>query len=322
MPEHPLSSRVHPASPKAIQQAADILAQGDLVALPTETVYGLAADATQEAAVKKIYAAKGRPSHNPLIIHVSSLDMAQQYAKFTPQALTLAKAFWPGPFTMVLERHADQNLAPTATAGLDTVAIRFPAHPIAQQVLNALGRPLAAPSANPSGTISPSRVEHVEATLSQSVRFILDDGATTEGLESTIVAAYDTTCRILRPGTITPDDVSRVLDSPIDVALGETTIEAPGMLKKHYAPKTPVRLNVTNPAPNDGYLAFGPAPSGFEGPLISLSEREDLKEAAENLFDALHRLDQENIRAIAIAPIPLEGIGLAINDRLSRAAAT
>ena len=308
-------------SQKTTQKAAELLQSGSIVAIPTETVYGLAADATNDQAVKAVYAAKGRPAHNPLIVHLQSADHVQHYAVMTPIAKKLAKVFWPGPLTMILQLVPGQALSPLTTAGLDTVAIRVPDHTVTRNILAAAGVPLAAPSANPSGALSPTRPDHVAAALGNRVALVVDDGATRHGIESTIIAAYDSKCRILRPGTITPDDISRALQEPVEVITSNPTIEAPGMEKRHYAPRTPLRLNAKTAMNNEGFLAFGTHPKHNHAPTLWLSRTGNLAEAAENLFHMLHQLDDKGCDKIAISPIPNTGIGVAINDRLKRATA-
>ena len=304
----PPNPRIFPYGAAGLQAAAAAIRAGGIVAVPTETVYGLAADARDGDAVARIYAAKGRPSFNPLIVHVPNLAAAERLAEFHEHARGLAEAFWPGPLTLVLPRRADAGIAGVVNAGLDTIAIRVPAHRAMQALLQAVGVPLAAPSANASNAISPTRAEHVAASLGERVDVILDDGRTPAGVESTIVAGI----RILRPGPITAEQLA---------AFGVTTgtddgpIVAPGQLASHYAPAKPVRLNVTEPAAHEWLIGFGPV-AGDD----SLSASGDPVEAAANLFDALHRADASDRAAIVVAPIPEAGLGAAINDRLRRAA--
>lgn len=300
------NTRVLPFGPAAIGEAARLIADGQPVAVPTETVYGLAADATSGEAVARIYAAKGRPSFNPLIIHVRSLTQAAEFAVFDNQARNLAERYWPGPLTLVVPLRADTPVASLVTAGLPTIAIRVPAHPAMQALLDATARPLAAPSANASGRISPTRAEHVLASLGGRVPLIVDAGSTRHGLESTIVAATDGSLRLLRPGPID-------LGLPAAVATG---IEAPGQLESHYAPNKPLRLNAGATEPGEWLIGFG-AVAGD----VSLSPSGDLVEAAARLFQLLHEADRSDRPAIAVAPIPDHGLGAAINDRLRRAAA-
>lgn len=292
----------------AIARAAEVIRTGGIVAVPTETVYGLAADARDATAVARVYAAKGRPSFNPLIVHVPDLAAAEKFAVFDADARALATRFWPGALTLVLPVRQGAGLAGLVTAGLDTVAIRVPAHRAMQALLAATGAPLAAPSANRSNGISPTRAEHVAASLGDAAPFIIDDGATTAGVESTIVAGRT----ILRPGPITAEALAQVFP----VHEGTTAhVSAPGQLATHYAPVKPLRLNATERQGDEWLIGFG-AVEGDE----SLSPDGDPVTAAARLFDALHRADASARAAIAVAPIPDTGIGVAINDRLRRAA--
>ena len=304
-----------PYGEEALEQAARWIAQGQPVAVPTETVYGLAANARDSDAVAAIYAAKGRPSFNPLIVHVDGLAMAERLARFDPVARKLASAFWPGPLTMVLPVREDAGLSPLVMAGLPTVALRLPAHRAMQALIARGGTPLAAPSANRSGAISPTSAAHVAASLGGRIPFILDDGATTQGLESTIVAPEAGRIRLLRPGPVTPRMLEKASGLPVVAAQGGS-IEAPGQLGSHYAPSKPVRLYATEAQADEYLVGFGPVPGA-----ISLSESGDLVEAAANLFAALHIADASSLPRVAVAPVPEDGIGLAINDRLRRAAA-
>ena len=298
----------------AIERAATLIRAGQCVAVPTETVYGLAADATSGAAVARIYAAKGRPSFNPLIVHVASAADAARLAELSPVAMQLADAFWPGPLTLVLPARAGSAVATLATAGLGTVAIRVPAGAAMQALIAASGRPLAAPSANASGRLSPTTAAHVAASLDDRVPLILDGGATRYGLESTIVAVADGRLRLLRPGPITPDAIERVAKIRVSTHYGDA-IEAPGQLASHYAPGKPLRLAATERRAGEWLIGFGSI-AGDD----TLSATGDLVEAATRLFDALHRADASDAAAIAVAPIPNRGLGLAIEDRLRRAA--
>ncbi len=292
----------------AVQEAAGIIRAGGIVAVPTETVYGLAADARDSAAVARIYAAKGRPSFNPLIVHVPDRAAAEQIAVFDDDARALAARFWPGPLTLVLPLRAGAGIAALVTAGLDTVAIRVPAHRAMRALLDASGAPLAAPSANASNAISPTRAEHVASSLGAAVPLILDDGATGAGVESTIVAGRT----ILRPGPVTAEMLAEVLP----VAAGATAhVSAPGQLATHYAPRKQLRLGATARDGDEWLIGFG-AIAGDD----TLSAMGDLEEAAARLFDALHRADASDRAGIAVAPVPEAGIGVAINDRLGRAA--
>jgi L-threonylcarbamoyladenylate synthase len=316
----PTNPRVLPYGKAAIDEAAALIRAGECVAVPTETVYGLAADATDSRAVAGIYAAKGRPSFNPLIVHVPDLAAAERIAWFDDRARDLAERFWPGPLTLVVPLRPDAGIASLVTAGLDTIAIRVPRHRAMQALLEASGKPLAAPSANASGAISPTRAGHVAKSLAGRIPLVIDDGATPAGVESTIVMGG----RILRPGPLTndqlfpgegrgPDFESEAGTAP---SLGNSEgITAPGQLDSHYAPSKPVRLNATEAQNGEYLIGFGQIPG-----TDTLSATGDLTEAAANLFDALHRADASDASAIAVAPIPATGIGEAINDRLRRAA--
>jgi L-threonylcarbamoyladenylate synthase len=304
---------VLPADDAAITAAMELLRSGQIVAIPTETVYGLAADASNADAVAKIYAAKGRPDFNPLIVHVADQSAAENLAEFSPMAHQLAQAFWPGPLTLVLPLRTDANIAGAVTAGLPTIALRCPAHPVMQALLKKTGLNIAAPSANKSGGISPTRAEHVLAGLGGAVPMILDGGPCSAGLESSIVAVRDNGWQILRPGPVTAADIERVLGTSPLAASGDN-IEAPGQLASHYAPSKAVRLNAIQPEPGEWHIGFGT----MEG-NDNLSASGDLAQAAANLFDALHRADASAALSISVAPIPHEGIGVAINDRLQRA---
>jgi L-threonylcarbamoyladenylate synthase len=303
------NTRVMAVGDEAIAEAARLIRAGRPVAVPTETVYGLAADATRAEAVAAIYAAKGRPAFNPLIVHVANLGQAELYGLFSGTARALAAAYWPGALTLVVPQRPGNGLAEAVTAGLGTVALRCPAHPAMQALLAAADRPLAAPSANASGTISPTRAEHVLASLGGRIPLILDGGPTERGLESTIVAVEGERVRLLRPGPIL---VAPSEDLPSEPG----RIEAPGQLRSHYAPAKPLRLDCRVAADDEWLIGFG-AVAGDD----NLSPAADLAEAAARLFEALHRADLQHRPRIAVAPIPAAGIGLAINDRLRRAAA-
>ena len=304
---------VLPADDAAITAAMELLRSGQIVAIPTETVYGLAADASNADAVAKIYAAKGRPDFNPLIVHVADQSAAENLAEFSPMAHQLAQAFWPGPLTLVLPLRPDADIAGAVTAGLPTIALRCPAHPVMQALLKKTGLNIAAPSANKSGGISPTRAEHVLAGLGGAVPMILDGGPCSAGLESTIVAVRANGWQILRPGPVTSAEIERVLGMSPLAASGDN-IEAPGQLASHYAPSKILRLNAIQPEPGEWHIGFG----AIEG-NDNLSASGDLAQAAANLFDALHRADASAALSISVAPIPHEGIGVAINDRLQRA---
>ncbi len=310
------------ASPEAITEAAALLRAGQLVAFPTETVYGLGADATNALAVAAVFEAKGRPTFNPLIMHVPSLVAAEALGHFTEAATRLANAFWPGPLTLVLRKRAGCPVAELATAGLDTIAVRVPAHSVARALLQAARVPIAAPSANRSGHVSATAAAHVEADLGDRVGMILDGGATPIGLESTVVDATGTEPIVLRLGAASRDDISRLLERPVAVATGAADAPvSPGMLARHYAPAARLRINATDVQPDEALLAFGVSQiPPHAGPMLNLSWSGDLTEAAANLFSALRTLDAAGAKAIAVMPIPEQGLGEAINDRLRRAA--
>jgi L-threonylcarbamoyladenylate synthase len=314
------------ADAAGIVGAVLVLRRGGLVAFPTETVYGLGADATQGEAVARIYAAKGRPSFNPLIAHVPDLESARREGVFSDDAIALADAFWPGPLTLVVPLAPTCSVADLARAGLDSVALRVPDHRIAQALLRAFGRPVVAPSANRSGCVSPTEASHVKADLDGRVDLIVDDGPTRVGVESTIVACLADGPRLLRPGGIARADLERVLGRPLpdgaSVAADPQAPRAPGMLASHYAPRAAVRLDAREVRADEAVLDFGAQLTG-SGALaaLDLSPSGDLVEAAANLFGYLRRLDATGATAIAVAPIPAEGLGEAIRDRLTRAAA-
>ncbi len=312
------------AAGEGIAAAVEALDRGELVAMPTETVYGLAADATNPAAVGRIYLAKGRPRFNPLIVHVASAAAATRHVRFGAEAERLAEAFWPGPLTLVLPLKADTGIADMVTAGLDTLAVRVPAHPVAQTLLAASAKPLAAPSANRSGHVSPTTALHVIGDLGDLVSTILDAGPTPVGLESTIVGLAGDKPLLLRAGGLARADIEAVLGSPLGVAAPPGDAPAsPGMLASHYAPAARVRMNATSVRAGEGLLTFGPdlpAGAGEAVATINLSPSGDLAEAAANFFAGLRNLDRQ-VETIAVAPIPEEGLGEAINDRLRRAAA-
>ncbi|HEX3523157.1 MAG TPA: L-threonylcarbamoyladenylate synthase [Stellaceae bacterium] len=310
---------IFPAGAVAIARAAALLRAGRLVAFPTETVYGLAGDATNDHAVAAIFAAKARPRFNPLIVHVRDLAGAERLAVFNSPARRAAARFWPGPLTLVLPRQADGGLSLLASAGLDTVAIRVPDHPVAQALLREADRPIAAPSANRSGLVSPTQGAHVAEDLGDDVELILDDGPTPVGLESTVLDVSREFPALLRPGPVTFEALTDLL-GPIALP-GSGVPRSPGMLPSHYAPRLPVRVAATEASPGEALLAFGPdAPSGF-AEVLWLSRSGDLAEAAANLFAMLRRLDRPSFTGIAVMPIPEHSLGRAINDRLRRAAA-
>jgi len=301
-----METRVLPFSADSIAEAARLILAGDPVAVPTETVYGLAADATNADAVARIYEAKGRPSFNPLIVHVPDLSAAQRIGDFSEEALALARKHWPGPLTLVVPLRAESGIGSLVTAGLPSIALRVPEHPAMQALLKASGRPLAAPSANASGSISPTRAQHVLKSLGGRIPLIIDGGATERGIESTIVAATGGPLRLLRRGPIEVD---------AEAAAGGA-IEAPGQLESHYAPSKPLRLDARSAEPDEYLIGF----AEVEGDA-NLSPSADLVEAAARLFDLLHEADASAKTRIAVAAVPDEALGAAINDRLRRAAA-
>lgn len=317
---------------RTITQAAHHLASGELVAFPTETVYGLGANALSGTAVAKIFEAKGRPSFNPLISHVLDLEQAEEYGVFNEKARQLAHYFWPGPLTMIVKRRSDCDISDLVTAGLDTIAIRVPAHKVARQLLRACGLPVAAPSANISGQVSPTAPAHVAEGLMDRVGIILAGGACEIGLESTVIDISGDEPVILRPGSITAQEISHVVGVDVRVDDGDHDApKSPGQLLKHYAPQVPVRLNAVDLQPGEALLAFGSdrfmgirgggaARNLPDSARLNLSEEGDLYEAASNLFAMLRLLDRPEHRAIAVMAIPDVGIGAAINDRLRRAA--
>ena len=309
-----------------IARAAGLLREGRLVAFPTETVYGLGADARQARAVAEIFAAKGRPRFNPLIVHVTGLAAAERLVDLPETARNLAAAFWPGPLTLVAPMRAAAQIADLVTAGLPTLAVRVPAHPLARALLAEVGGPVAAPSANPSGQVSPTTAAHVAQALGGRIAAVLDGGACPVGLESTILgfdgACPDATPLLLRPGGLAVEAVEAALGAAVGLADG-AAITAPGQLASHYAPVARLRLEAARPEPGEGWLGFGPGPSGMTGPALNLSPDGDLTEAATNFFSHLRALDAmlAGGGAIAVAPVPQHGLGRAINDRLARAAA-
>jgi L-threonylcarbamoyladenylate synthase len=313
-------TRVLAADDAAIEVAARCLAAGGLVAFPTETVYGLGADAGNGEAIARLYAAKGRPAFNPLIAHVASVDAARAAGIFTGAAEKLAAAFWPGPLTLVLAKQPGCQIADLALAGLDTVAVRVPAHPVAHALLTAFGGPIVAPSANRSGHVSPTNAAHVLADLRGRIDLIVDAGSCKVGVESTIVSCAGEPA-LLRPGGLARDAIERVLGGPLTItSIDEEAPPAPGMLASHYAPKASLRLEAEGAEPGEALLAFGQAPA-FSGPMLNLSPRGDLIEAATNLFSQLRALDASGAKRIAVMKVPHGGLGEAINDRLKRAAA-
>lgn len=314
MAEGTKSSIVRAFDSAAIAEAAALIAGGQPVAVPTETVYGLAADARDAAAVARIYAAKGRPDFNPLIVHVPTLAVAETLGQFSAAERALATRFWPGPLTLVVPRMPGCPVASIATAGLDTIALRVPGHRAMQALLAASGAPLAAPSANASGGVSPTKARHVLATLEGRIALVIDDGPCMAGVESTIARVKDGTVEVLRPGPVTVDMLGSASGLPVTGVKG-SEIVAPGMLASHYAPGKPVRLGAVDFATDEFGIGFGAVRGDYD-----LSEAGDLTEAAARLFDALHAGAASAKTRIAVAAIPAEGLGVAINDRLSRAA--
>ncbi|WP_414474979.1 L-threonylcarbamoyladenylate synthase [Microvirga sp. M2] len=313
------------AEDAGLMEAAAILKRGGLVAFPTETVYGLGADATNAEAVAGIYAAKERPSFNPLISHVDSFDAARIQGAFDETARKLAEAFWPGPLTLVVPVASTCTVSDLARAGLDSVGLRVPSHPLAHALLKATGRPVAAPSANRSGRVSPTDADHVLGDLDGRIDAVLDGGATDVGVESTIVACLGGMPRLLRPGGVPSEAIEALLGRRLEIGSeGAKNPVAPGMLASHYAPRAQVRLNATEIRPGEAALLFGAAPlqgSAQAKAQLNLSENGDPKEAAAHLFSYLRRLDASGVETIAVAPVPETGLGEAINDRLRRAAA-
>ncbi len=297
-----------------IGDAVARLRQGGLVAVPTETVYGLAADSTDAAAVAEIYRTKGRPDFNPLIVHVPDLEAARTLGQFNGLAVRFAAALWPGPLTLVVPKTEDCPVAAAVTAGLDTIALRAPAHPVMRELLDASGLFLAAPSANRSGGISPTTADHVASSLGTAAPLILDGGPCERGIESTIIAVNGSDYGILRPGPVTPDQLAEIARKPATTA-ASGRIEAPGQLASHYAPAKPVRLDAQVAQADEYHIGFGPVAGD-----MNLSEKSDLAEAASRLFAALHHAEASAKPKIAVAPISGTGIGLALNDRLRRAA--
>jgi L-threonylcarbamoyladenylate synthase len=323
-----ITIRLFEANLASIAKSVELLSAGRLVAVPTETVYGLAADGENESAVASIYAAKGRPAFNPLIVHVDSMVMAQRYGIFGGIAATLAEVFWPNALTLVVARQKNSSLSLLASAGIDTVAIRLPSHPIALEVIRGLGRGVCAPSANRSGRISPTTAQHVleEFERQDEPALILDGGACAVGVESTVIDCTGDVPMILRAGGITLDMVQHYFPDahyyrpPQDDA--QIALKSPGMLLSHYAPSVPVRLNVTEDLrEGEALLAFGVPFTAHALAMLNLSEAGDVQEAAAKLFASMRALDKPNVTAIAVMPIPEEGLGVAINDRLRRAAA-
>jgi len=311
-----MTTEILEADSTGIEQAARLLQAGELVAFPTETVYGLGADATNDQAVAGIYEAKGRPNFNPLIVHFSDVDEVKKQVRWNEQAEKLAAKFWPGALTLILARAENCRLSRLVSAGLETVAVRVPAHTVAHSLIETAACPIAAPSANTSGKISPTTAVHVEASLGGKISCILDGGTCSIGLESTVIDLSADTPALLRPGGITVEEIEAVI-GPLEIGSKDDTPKSPGMLSRHYAPDAPIRLNADDFEANESILGFGPrAPET----ALNLSARGDLVEAAANLFALLHQLDHLGATSIAVMPIPEVGLGLAINDRLRRAA--
>jgi L-threonylcarbamoyladenylate synthase len=307
-----------------LMRAAQALVDGALIGMPTETVYGLAADATSGLAVARIYEAKGRPQFNPLISHVADMRAAQAHGVFNEQALLLAKTFWPGPLTLVVPFRPESPVSDLARAGLSTIALRVPSHPVALALLRAFGGPLAAPSANRSGRISPTTACDVMEELGGALAGVLDGGPCTVGVESTVVACFEDQCVLLRPGGVTRAAIENVLGQPLAKANAAHAHQGPGMLASHYAPAKPVRMNVQSLLPGEALLGFGGALVAGRTdttPFVDLSPSGDLREAATMLFSSLRALDESVCTGIAVAPVPNHGLGEAINDRLFRASA-
>lgn len=314
------------ASSTAIAAAAAVLRQGGLVAFPTETVYGLGADATSDLAVARIFEAKGRPRFNPLIIHAADFAGVQAIVRFNRRAIKLAEAFWPGPLTVVLPKRTGCPVSRLASAGLDTVAVRVPDHPVALALLSAAGLPVAAPSANRSGQLSPTTAAHVAQSLGRAVDMIIDGGPCRVGIESTVIDLSAGAPCILRPGAVTVEAIASVLGEDVlapDMTIADGRPKSPGALERHYAPSRPLRINAGNASGTEALLAFGPdAPrDDLARGILNLSPIGDLVEAAANLFKMLHQLDAPEYQGIAAMPVPEHGLGVAINDRLRRAAA-
>lgn len=309
-------------TPRGIRAAAGLLRQGGTVAFPTETVYGLGADATDDHAVARVYAAKGRPNFNPLIVHIRDLAQAETLVEMSPAARALGAAFWPGPLTLVLPRRAATDLSEFATAGLPSVAVRVPDHDLARRLLTEVGRPLAAPSANRSGRVSPTLPEHVMEGLAGRISAVFDAGPTPVGLESTILGFDGDMPVLLRPGGLPVEDIEARLGRRVDVRAARH-VTAPGQLRSHYAPRAALRLDAAGPGPDEIWLGFGPLATLRPG--LNLSPSGDLVEAAANLFAHMRAADlladEIGVERIAVAPVPRVGLGLAINDRLERAAA-
>lgn len=315
-------SRIYKPDATAYAHATKLLHGGELVSFPTETVYGLGANALDSKAVAKIYSAKNRPSFNPLIVHVANKDTVLNYVEMNDQAQTLAEKFWPGPFTMVLPIKQNCGLSNLITAGLDTVAIRVPENVVAHELITEFDGPIAAPSANKSGKISPTTAKHVSDEFGDELSMIIDGGSCEKGIESTIVRVDGKVIEILRPGSITSSDIENAVGRKVSYQVKTSDQpNAPGQLESHYAPETKMRLNVTETRNDEALLAFGKIEVSEDRFTLNLSPSGDLIEAAANLFSMMRELDQMNFNSIAVSPIPETGLGIAINDRLRRAAA-
>jgi L-threonylcarbamoyladenylate synthase len=317
-----MHGRIAPANAEWIAEAGHLIRSGALVAFPTETVYGLGADATNGEAVARVFDAKGRPTFNPLIVHVLGLEQAKAIGTFSPTARRLAEAFWPGPLTLVVPRRETTDISELVSAGLPTIALRAPDHPVARALLKEAQRPIAAPSANRSGHVSATRAEHVAADLGERAAVILDGGPTAHGLESTVLSLVGTTPVLLRPGAVPAETIEQVIGEPLArrTEAGDV-LTSPGQLQSHYAPRARLRLNAQTWQPGEAVLAFGPVADFAARTIINLSPSGDLIEAAANLFAALRTLDASGAATIAVTPVPSHGLGEAINDRLERAAA-
>lgn len=311
---------VVPATNESIDRAAQALTRGEIVAFPTETVYGLGANALDAATVAKVFAVKDRPRFNPLIVHVLGREQAEAYGVVNDPARKLIKAFWPGPLSLVLPRRRGCAIADLVSAGLDTIALRAPSHPVARALLESAKLPVAAPSANRSGHVSPTTAAHVEAELGNLPAMILNGGPCTLGLESTVLGVGGDRVTILRLGALAREEIEKVLGRKLAAPEPGRKVTSPGQLAVHYAPKTPLRLNASKPREGEAFLALGPDAPIHTGPSINLSQRGDLNEAAANFFAAVRKLDSEGADAIAVMPVPNQGLGEAINDRLQRAA--
>lgn len=313
------ASRIVEARADTLTEAADLVRTGRLVVFPTETVYGVGADATNDRAVAAIFLVKERPKFNPVIVHVLDVDAASDVARLNECAKTLAQAFWPGPLSLVLERRNSAALSLLVSAGLDTVAVRAPAHPVARQLLIACALPIAAPSANMAGTVSPTRAEHAATSLGTSVDLVLDGGPCSIGIESTVLDVTGKQPTLLRPGGVTREAIEAEI-GPIHISNGTNVLRAPGMQPSHYAPRLPMRLEAVSARAGEALLAFGPDIPSNAARILNLSPTADLAEAAANLFAMLRALDRPRYSSIAVMPIPDHDLGLAINDRLRRAA--